>query len=234
MRNGIIEDATMATMQPSVKNEAQARHALDEQQANKSSHCHVGIKADVGPDASGDLVHALIGAWANDVDVTQSGPPPCANEERPPFLDAGYVPGENRSEPTDRGTNWQGAMHHGQVTIVSEDGLVGEFLQHAKSVWPSIRSKVENPFEILGTLFYIRKVPNIGSVRTQGASVGGGALPGVSSSSSGSSCRLTENLRSNERRTADNRQNRQPIRPNSVKYAIRAFELSGNTEGTID
>jgi transposase, IS5 family len=157
MRAGTLVDATLLAAPPSTKNREKKRDP-EMHQTRKGNQWYFGMKAHIGADRDGKLVHTMVVTAANVADITKTAEL-LHGEETQVHADAAYTGVEKREEITalNRTIDWQIAGKRGQIKKMAE-GAEKELLKAAEKAKASVRAFVEHPFHILKNLFRHRKV----------------------------------------------------------------------------
>lgn len=156
MREGTIVDATIIAAPCSTKNASQKRDP-EMHQTKKGDQWYFGMKAHLGVDAQGGVVHSLSGTAANVADITQTQAL-LHGKEKEAYADAGYLGVEKREEIVTRasGVEWHVAAKRSKVKALPE-GRVKELTQQLEKLKAQVRARVEHPFHVLKNLFHYRK-----------------------------------------------------------------------------
>ena len=125
-------------------------------QTRKGNQYYFGMKAHIGVDAEGGLVHTVTTTAANAADVTQAGNLLHGKEEAV-FGDAGYVGVEKRQENAERKTQWYIAEKRGKVAAI-EDAPLKAIVTEWETAKAKIRARVEHPFRVIKRQFGYVKV----------------------------------------------------------------------------
>jgi IS5 family transposase len=157
MREGTLVDATLLAAPPSTKNKEKKRDP-EMHQTRKGNQWYFGMKAHIGADRDGKLVHTVVVTAANVADITKTAEL-LHGQETQVHADAGYIGVEKREEITalNRPIDWQIAGKRGQIKKM-EEGPEKQALKVIEKAKASIRAFVEHPFHILKNLFRHRKV----------------------------------------------------------------------------
>jgi IS5 family transposase len=153
LRQGTIVDATIIHAPPSTKNKAKARDP-EMHQTKKGNQWYFGMKAHIGVDAEGGLVHTVTTTAANVADVVEVDKL-LHGKEKAVYADAGYIGAQKRAPK--RGRRWYVAAKRGKVKAIEDEKLrdLTQQVEHAKA---SIRAKVEHPFRVIKRQFGYQKV----------------------------------------------------------------------------
>ncbi len=155
LRSGTIVDATIIHAPSSTKNQDKARDP-EMHQTKKGNQYYFGMKAHIGVDAEGGLVHTVTTTAANAADVTQA-----ANllhgEEQWVFGDAGYTGVDKRQEPAERQVTWHIAQKRSKVQAIA-DAKLKRMVTKLERHKASIRARVEHPFRVIKRQFGYVKV----------------------------------------------------------------------------
>jgi len=156
MREGTIVDATIIAAPCSTKNASQRRDP-EMHQTKKGNQWYFGMKAHIGVDAQGGVVHSLSGTAANVADITQTHAL-LHGQEKEAYADAGYLGVEKREEIVTQapGVEWYVAAKRSKVKALPE-GRVKELTQQLEKLKAQVRARVEHPFHVLKNLFHYRK-----------------------------------------------------------------------------
>jgi IS5 family transposase len=157
MREGTLVDATLLAAPPSTKNREKQRDP-EMHQTRKGNQWYFGMKAHIGADRDGKLVHTVVVTAANVADITQTAEL-LHGQETQVHADAGYIGVAKREEITalNRPIDWQIAGKRGRIKKMA-DGPEKEVLKAAEKAKASVRAFVEHPFHILKNIFRHRKV----------------------------------------------------------------------------
>lgn len=164
MREGTIIDATIIAAPSSTKNAARERDP-EMHQTKKGHQWYFGMKAHIGVDARGGLVHSVSTTAANVSDVVQAHTV-LHGEEEEVFVDAGYQGVEQRPEVAAQHADiqWHVAAKRSKIKTMAE-GTLKELHKGLEKVKTQVRAIVEHPFHILKNLFGFRKVRYRGLAR---------------------------------------------------------------------
>jgi IS5 family transposase len=157
LREGTLVDATLLAAPPSTKNKEKQRDP-EMHQTRKGNQWYFGMKAHIGADRDGKLVHTVVVTAANVADITKTAEL-LHGQESQVHADAGYIGVEKRAEITalNRALDWQIAGKRGQLKTMPE-GPEKETLKATEKAKASVRAFVEHPFHILKNIFRHRKV----------------------------------------------------------------------------
>ena len=155
LRQGTIVDATIIHAAPSTKNKAKARDP-EMHQTRKGQQWYFGMKAHIGVDVEGGLVHTVTTTAANVADVVETGNL-LHGKEKTVYADAGYTGVEKRKGMTKRGRTWYIAAKRGSVKAMPE-GELKDATKHVEHMKAAVRSKVEHPFRVVKRQFGYQKV----------------------------------------------------------------------------
>jgi IS5 family transposase len=157
MRAGTLVDATLIAAPPSTKNKEKQRDP-EMHQTRKGNQWYFGMKAHIGADRDGKLVHTVVVTAANVADITKTAEL-LHGQESQVHADAGYIGVEKREEITalNRPIDWQIAGKRGQIKKLAE-GPEKQALKAIEKAKASVRAFVEHPFHILKNIFRHRKV----------------------------------------------------------------------------
>ncbi len=153
LRQGTIVDATIIHAPPSTKNKAKARDP-EMHQTKKGNQWYFGMKAHIGVDAEGGMVHTVTTTAANVADVMEVDKL-LHGKEKAAYADAGYIGAEKRASK--RGRRWYVAAKRSKVKAI-EDEQLRDLTQQIEHIKASIRAKVEHPFRVIKRQFGYRKV----------------------------------------------------------------------------
>jgi len=153
LRQGTIVDATIIHAPPSTKNKAKARDP-EMHQTKKGNQWYFGMKAHIGVDAEGGMVHTVTTTAANVADVMEVDKL-LHGKEKAAYADAGYMGAEKRASK--RGRRWYVAARRSKVKAI-EDEQLRDLTQQIEHIKASIRAKVEHPFRVIKRQFGYRKV----------------------------------------------------------------------------
>lgn len=154
LRQGTIVDATIVAAPSSTKN-ASGKRDPEMHQTRKGNEWYFGMKAHIGVDAEGGLVHTVIGTSANVSDITQADDL-LHGEETIAFGDAGYTGVEKRPERK-HAVDWQVAMKAGKRRALAASAL-GRILERIEHLKAKVRARVEHPFRVIKRQFGYIKV----------------------------------------------------------------------------
>lgn len=157
LRAGTLVDATLIAAPSSTKNREKKRDP-EMHQTRKGNQWYFGLKAHIGADRDGKLVHTVVVTAANVADITQTAEL-LHGQETQVHADAGYLGVEKREEITalERPIDWPIARKRGQIKKLA-DGPEKAALQTTEKVKAAVRAFVEHPFHIVKNLFKHRKV----------------------------------------------------------------------------
>jgi IS5 family transposase len=162
---GTIVDATIIHAAPSTKNKAKARDP-DMYQTRKGNQWYFGMKAHIGVDVEGGLVHTVTTTSANVADVVEIGNL-LHGKEKTVYADAGYLGADKRPGMKKRGRTWHIAAKRGAIKAMPEDELK-EATKALESIKAAVRSKVEHPFRVIKRQFGYQKVRFKGLAKNTG------------------------------------------------------------------
>jgi IS5 family transposase len=164
LREGTLVDATLIAAPPSTKNKDKQRDP-EMHQTKKGNQWHFGMKAHIGADRDGRLVHTVVVTAANVADITKTAEL-LHGEERQVHADAGYTGVEKRGEivALGRTIDWQIAGKRGAI-IGMVEGAEKEALKAIEKAKASVRAFVEHPFHIVKNIFRHRKARYRGLAR---------------------------------------------------------------------
>jgi len=155
LRQGTIVDATIIHAAPSTKNKAKARDP-EMHQTRKGQQWYFGMKAHIGVDVEGGLVHTVTTTAANVADVAEIGNL-LHGKEKTVYADAGYIGADKREGMTKRGRTWHIAAKRGRIKAMPE-GEEKDAAKHVEHMKAAVRSKVEHPFRVIKRQFGYQKV----------------------------------------------------------------------------
>lgn len=159
LRTGTIVDATIIAAPSSTKNRQKARDP-EMHQTKKGNQYYFGMKAHIGVDSAGGLVHSVTTTAANVADITETAKL-LHGEEEAVWADAGYTGVAKREEiTTDEGKSqidWQVAAKRGMIAAMPE-GVFKEGAKKVEKLKAQIRAKVEHPFRVIKRQFGYVKV----------------------------------------------------------------------------
>lgn len=155
VRQGTIVDATLIDAPSSTKNKAGARDP-EMHQTRKGNQWYFGMKAHIGVDLHGGMVHSVVGTAANVSDVTQAHLL-LHGQEKLVLADAGYQGVDKRKENARRELIWHVAMKPGARRKLNR-GPMGRMKQAFEKTKASLRAKVEHPFRVIKRQFGYNKV----------------------------------------------------------------------------
>lgn len=116
LKQGTIFDATIIHAPSSTKNQDKARDP-EMHQTRKGNQWYFGMKAHIGVDVEGGLVHTVTTTPANVADVVEVGKL-LHGKEKTVFADAGYIGASKRAGK--RGRKWFIAAKHGSVKALPD------------------------------------------------------------------------------------------------------------------
>ena len=153
LRQGTIVDATIIHAPSSTKNKDKLRDP-EMHQTRKGQQWFFGMKAHIGVDVDGGLVHTVTTTPANVSDVVEVGNL-LHGKEKTVYADAGYMGAPKRASK--RGRKWFIAARRGSVKALPE-GELKEATIHLEYLKAAVRSKVEHPFRVIKRQFGYQKV----------------------------------------------------------------------------
>ena len=156
LREGTRVDATLIAAPSSTKNKKRARDP-EMHQTRKGNQWYFGLKAHIGADRDGKLVHTVVVTAANVADITQTAEL-LHGDETQVHADAGYIGVEKRPEivALPRLLDWQIAYKRGLIRALAE-GAHKDAIKAAEHAKAAVRAFVEHPFHIVKNLFRYRK-----------------------------------------------------------------------------
>jgi len=157
LREGTLVDATLIAAPASTKNKEKQRDP-EMHQTKQGNQWYFGMKAPIGADRAGKLVHTVVVTAANVAGITQTAEL-LHGAETQVHADAGYTGVEKRAEivALERKIDWQIACKRGNLKVMAE-GVEKEMAQAVEKAKASVRAYVEHPFHIVKNLFRHRKV----------------------------------------------------------------------------
>ncbi len=158
LKQGTVVDATLIAAPSSTKNSTGTRDP-EMHQTKKGNQWHHGMKAHIGTDAEGGLVHSVATTAANAHDITQAHAL-LHGEETDVFADSGYRGVDKREEIQAKhpGVSWHIAMMPGKRKAMDKSTPMGAILEQLEKTKASIRAKVEHPFRVIKRQFGFVKV----------------------------------------------------------------------------
>ena len=158
LKQGTVVDATLIAAPSSTKNSTGTRDP-EMHQTKKGNQWHHGMKAHIGTDAEGGLVHSVATTAANAHDITQAHAL-LHGEETDVFADSGYRGVDKRDEIQAKhpGVSWHIAMMPGKRKAMDKSTPMGAILEQLEKTKASIRAKVEHPFRVIKRQFGFVKV----------------------------------------------------------------------------
>jgi transposase, IS5 family len=156
LREGTLVDATLIAAPSSTKNVKRERDP-EMHQTRKGNQWYYGMKAHIGADRDGKLVHTVVVTAANVADITKTSEL-LHGEELQVHADAGYTGVEKRPEivALERKIDWRIACKRSLIKALAE-GARKEALKAAEKAKAAVRAFVEHPFHIVKNLFGHRK-----------------------------------------------------------------------------
>lgn len=156
LREGTLVDATLIAAPCSTKNEKRERDPAM-RQTKKGNQWHFGLKAHIGADRDGKLVHTVVVTAAHVADIAKTAEL-LHGEEKQVHGDAGYTGVEKRPEivALARPIDWQIARKRGLIKALAE-GAHKEAIKTVEHAKAAVRACVEHPFHIVKNLFRHRK-----------------------------------------------------------------------------
>jgi IS5 family transposase len=121
LRQGTIVDATIIHAPSSTKNAAKARDP-QMHQTRKGNQWYFGMKAHIGVNVEGGLVHTVTTTAANVADVVEIGNL-LHGKEKTVHADAGYIGADKRKGMTKRGRTWHIAAKRSRIKAMPEGEL---------------------------------------------------------------------------------------------------------------
>jgi IS5 family transposase len=149
LRQGTIVDATIIVAPSSTKNKTGERDP-EMHQTKKGNQWHFGMKAHIGVDAEGGLVHTVIGTAANVADVTKADDL-LHGEEAMAFGDAGYTGADKRPDRKHKAA-WHVAMKAGKRRALGRSAL-DRVVEEMEQLKAQVRARVEHPFRVIKRQF---------------------------------------------------------------------------------
>ncbi|MBC7369543.1 MAG: IS5 family transposase [Undibacterium sp.] len=156
LREGTLVDATLIAAPSSTKNEKRARDP-ELHRTGKGNPWYFGMKAHIGADRDGKLVHPAVVTAANVADITQTAHLLHGGEKQV-HADAGYIGVEKRPEivARSRPLDWRIACKRGVLKALA-GGRKKEALKAVEHAKAAVRAFVEHPFHLVKNLFRHRK-----------------------------------------------------------------------------
>ena len=155
LREGTIVDATIIHAPSSTKNRGKTRDP-EMHQAKKGNQYFFGMKAHIGVDYDGGLVHSVTTTAANVADVSEAGKL-LHGEEGFAYGDAGYTGVAKREENAERAVRWEIAARRHTIEAMPE-GVLKAGAKEVEYCKARIRAKVEHPFRVVKRQFGYVKV----------------------------------------------------------------------------
>ena len=164
LREGTLVDATLIATPSSTQNQDKQRDP-EMHQTKKGNQWHFEMKAHIGADRHGKLVHTAVVTVANVSDITQTAEL-LHGREKQVHADAGYTGVEKRAEivALERKIDWQIARQRGTIKSMVE-GAEKEALKTVEKAKASVRAFVGHPFHLVKNRFRHRKVRSRGLAR---------------------------------------------------------------------
>lgn len=157
---GTIVDATIISAPPSTKNKGKSRDP-DMHQTKKGNQWYFGMKAHIGVDADGGLVHTVTTTAANEADVEHVADL-LHGKERAVWADSGYRGAPSRVERDD--LEWNIAGRPSDIAKLPE-GKAKARVKKQEHEKASVRAKGEHPFRVVKRQFGYVKVRFRGLVK---------------------------------------------------------------------
>jgi len=153
LKRGSIVDATIIAAPSSTKN-AEGKRDPEMHQTKKGNQWYFGMKAHIGVDAEGGLVHSVTTTAANEADVTHVADL-LHGKEKDVWADSAY-----RGAPSDVGRDdvkWHIAARPSDIAKLPE-GKAKARVHKREYKKASVRAKVEHPFRVIKRQFGLVKV----------------------------------------------------------------------------
>ena len=150
LKAGTVVDATLIASPSSTKN-ASGERDPEMHQTKKGNQWYFGIKAHIGVDADGGLVHTVKGTAANVNDVVEAHSLLHA-EETDAFGDAGYQGVAKRPDDCED-VQWHVGMRPGKRRALDKTRKVDTLIDQLERLKASMRAKVEHPFRVIKRQF---------------------------------------------------------------------------------
>ncbi len=150
LRQGTIVDATIIAAPPSTKN-AERKRDPEMKSTRKGNNWHFGMKAHIGADAKGGLVHTVVVTPANEADINVMDDL-LHGDEQVVYGDKGYAGEERRQSLRENNVRWgvlDKAARNRSLTVRQEA---------RNKRLSSLRAKVEHPFRVVKRQFNYLKV----------------------------------------------------------------------------
>ena len=153
LKRGSIVDATIIAAPSSTKN-ADGERDPEMHQTKKGNQWHFGMKAHIGVDADGGLVHSVVSTAANEADV-QHVADLLHGKEKDVWADSGYRGAPSRVDRED--LQWHIAARPSDIAKLPE-GKAKARVQEREHKKASVRAKGEHPFRVVKRQFGFVKV----------------------------------------------------------------------------
>jgi len=160
MRGGTVVDATIIAAPSSTKNSTGERDP-EMHQTKKGNQWYFGMKAHIGVDADGGLVHTVTTSAANEADVEHVADLLHGKEEAV-WADSGYRGAPSRVERDD--LEWNIAGRPSDIAKLPE-GKAKARVKKQEHEKASVRAKGEHPFRVVKRQFGFVKVRFKGLVK---------------------------------------------------------------------
>ena len=153
LKRGSIVDATIIAAPSSTKN-ADGERDPEMHQTKKGNQWHFGMKAHIGVDADGGLVHSVVSTAANEADVNHVADL-LHGKEKDVWADSGYRGAPSRVDRED--LQWHIAARPSDIAKLPE-GKAKARVQDREHKKASVRAKGEHPFRVVKRQFGFVKV----------------------------------------------------------------------------
>lgn len=150
LRQGTIVDATIIAAPPSTRN-AERKRDPEMSATRKGNNWHFGMKAHIGADAKGGLVHTVVVTPANEADINVMDDL-LHGDEQVVYGDKGYASEERRQALRENNVRW------GVLDKAARGRALTEQQEASNKRLSSIRAKVEHPFRVVKRQFNYLKV----------------------------------------------------------------------------
>jgi len=150
LRQGTIVDATIIPAPPSTRN-AERKRDPEMSATRKGNNWHFGMKAHIGADAKGGLVHTVVVTTASEADITIMDEL-LHGDEQVVYGDKGYAGEERRQAMKEQAVRW------GVLAKAARGRSLTEQQKARNKRLSSIRAKVEHPFRVVKRQFNYLKV----------------------------------------------------------------------------
>lgn len=150
LKAGTVVDATLIAAPTSTKNKDRARDP-EMHSSKKGKQWYFGMKAHIGVDAEGGLVHTVRGTSGHVSDIAEAYSL-LHGKETLGFGDAGYQGVEKRPD-AQAGVIWHIAMKPGKRRALNKDNQADALLDQIEKLKAGVRAKVEHPFRVIKRQF---------------------------------------------------------------------------------